>query len=113
MTDFDDGLSSDRSILMGRPVSKYSVVSWVAQNFLSASMTGDIGVSQTLPKLYTPNGGIYATRRDVLFDQNAIIGKRTKIWQMSRERSLDIDEPIDFLIAEIVGQKLGYKKAYW
>jgi len=81
----------------------------LAQNFLSAAMTGDIGVSQNLPRLYTPNGGIYATRRDVLFDQNAIIGRRSKIWVMPRERSVDIDEPIDFLIAEVIGKDLFCK----
>jgi CMP-N,N'-diacetyllegionaminic acid synthase len=78
----------------------------MARNFLSSEMTGDIGVSQTLPRMYLPNGGIYATRRDVLFEQNAIIGKSSRIWVMPKERSIDIDEPIDFLVAEVVGRHL-------
>lgn len=78
----------------------------VARNFLSSEMSGDIGVSQTLPRMYLPNGGIYATRRDVLFEQNAIIGKKSRIWVMPRDRSVDIDEPIDFLVAEVVGKHL-------
>lgn len=73
-----------------------------AHNFLNKKIEGDVGVSQTLPKLYTPNGGIYATRRDVLFCQNAIIGEKTRLWVMPRERSVDIDEPIDFLYAEFL-----------
>lgn len=73
-----------------------------AHNFLGKRIEGDVGVSQTLPKLYTPNGGIYATRRDVLFNQGAIISEKTRLWVMPRERSVDIDEPIDFLLAEFL-----------
>ena len=80
----------------------YTDESGYAHNFLNRKIEGDVGVSQTLPKLYTPNGGIYATRRDVLFDQNALIGEKTRLWVMPRERSVDIDEPIDFLYAEFL-----------
>jgi CMP-N,N'-diacetyllegionaminic acid synthase len=73
-----------------------------AHNFLNKKIEGDIGISQTLPKLYVPNGGIYATRRDVLFTQNVIIAEKNRLWVMSRERSADIDEPIDFLYAEFL-----------
>ncbi|MBU0995468.1 MAG: acylneuraminate cytidylyltransferase family protein [Proteobacteria bacterium] len=76
-----------------------------AQNFLSSKMSGDIGVSQNLPKLYIPNGGIYATKRDALFGQNAIICKKSKVWIMPWERSVDIDEPFDFLLAEIIAKE--------
>jgi len=77
----------------------------LARNFLKKTMTGDIGVSQTLPRLYTPNGGIYATRAHVLFNQNSIFGKNIKLWVMPRERSVDIDEPIDFVIAETLARE--------
>jgi len=77
-----------------------------AHNFMGKTLSGDIGVSQTLPKLYIPNGGIYATRRSALFEQNALICKKNKLWIMPRELSLDIDEPIDFLIAEVVAKNL-------
>ena len=79
-----------------------------AHNFLNRKIEGDIGISQTLPKLYIPNGGIYATRRKVLFSQNILIGEKTRLWVMPRERSVDIDEPIDFLYAEfLIEQKLA------
>lgn len=73
-----------------------------AHNFLRKKIEGDTGVSQTLPRLYTPNGGIYATRREILFSQNALIGAKTRLWVMPRERSVDIDEPIDFLYGEFL-----------
>ena len=82
-----------------------------AVNFLGNTMTGDIGVSQALPKLYTPNGGVYATRRKSLFDQNSLYGKKVKLHIVPRERSVDIDEPIDFAIAEFLANSQK-KEAY-
>src|SRR5208337_2305709 len=76
-----------------------------AGKFLGSAMTGDIGISQKLPRLYVPNGGIYATRRNVLFDKNSIFGDKIKLWIMSRERSVDIDDPIDFDFAELIARK--------
>lgn len=77
-----------------------------AHSFLDKILTGEIGVSQSLPKLYVPNGGVYATTRECIFERNAIIGKKLKFWIMSRERSVDIDNPIDFHIAEVVAREL-------
>ncbi|MBN1692145.1 MAG: acylneuraminate cytidylyltransferase family protein [Dehalococcoidales bacterium] len=79
-----------------------------AHNYLNRKIEGDIGISQTLPRLYIPNGGIYATRREVLSSQNNLLGEKTRLWIMPRERSVDIDEPIDFLYAEfLIQQKLA------
>lgn len=69
---------------------------------------GEMGVSQNLPKLYIPNGGVYATKVNVLMEQNLIIGRDNRGVIMSLERSIDIDEPIDFKLAEIVAKELGY-----
>lgn len=75
-----------------------------ARNFLAREIKGETGVSQSLPKLYSPNGGVYATRRDVLFEQNSLFGKKIKIWVMPFIRSVDIDEPIDFAFAEFIAE---------
>lgn len=78
-----------------------------AGNFLNMVIQGDTGISQCLPKLYCPNGGIYATRTSVLYGQNLLIGKKSKIWFMPRERSVDIDDPIDFEFAEFLARKIS------
>lgn len=67
--------------------------------------SGDVGISQTLPKLYYPNGAAYATRRDALFGENALITSRCAAHIMSREASVDIDEPIDFEFAAFIGRE--------
>jgi len=79
-----------------------------AAKFLEAiTIQGEVGVSQTLPKLWHPNGGAYATRRHVLFNDNLVIGKRSGIRPMTDLASVDIDNEIDFLIAEAVARSLG------
>ncbi|NOY35808.1 MAG: acylneuraminate cytidylyltransferase family protein [bacterium] len=57
--------------------------------------------TQDLPKTLRLNGGVYATRKDTLMKKNKIVdGGNLSAIIMPRERSIDIDEPIDFLIAE-------------
>lgn len=56
---------------------------------------------QDLPKIYIANGAVYATKRDALMKDNKIVDKNNLTTLiMPRERSIDIDEPIDFKIAE-------------
>lgn len=88
-----------------RPESMFGEKDSYAVNFLGNIMKGEIGVSQSLPRLYTPNGGIYATRRETLFNQGSIFGSKIKLWVMPRERSIDIDDPIDFEFAEFLSKK--------
>ena len=55
---------------------------------------------QDLPACYVRNGGIYATRRDVLMKQNSIFGSDVRACVMPDERSVDINTEVDFLLAE-------------
>ena len=74
--------------------------------FTGRLVQGDAGISQRLPKLYIPNGAVWATRRAVLMEQGLITGPEAGIVVMSRERSVDIDEPIDFIVAEAIAAEL-------
>lgn len=53
-------------------------------------------------KLFYPNGAVYATKRQALFQENVIISNNTLIYVMPREKSIDIDEEIDFKFAEFL-----------
>ncbi|MBW2554728.1 MAG: acylneuraminate cytidylyltransferase family protein [Deltaproteobacteria bacterium] len=57
---------------------------------------------QDLPPVYQLNGAIYVTRRKVLLEEKRLLGKHTLPYIMPRERSIDIDTPIDFKIAELI-----------
>jgi CMP-N,N'-diacetyllegionaminic acid synthase len=55
---------------------------------------------QMLPPVYIVNGAIYATRRDVLMNENTFTGSRCLGFLMPPERSVNIDTELDFLAAE-------------
>lgn len=76
-----------------------------AERFLGGVIKGDTGIYQELPQMAIPNGGMYATRRDELFESNLLISSKTGIYLMPLERSVDIDEMIDFDFAELLIQK--------
>jgi N-acylneuraminate cytidylyltransferase/CMP-N,N'-diacetyllegionaminic acid synthase len=59
-------------------------------------------VRQNLPKAYALNGAIYLARRDVLLEAKTWYTDKTFGYLMPRERSLDIDEPWDFHLANLV-----------
>lgn len=56
---------------------------------------------QDLPEMFAPNGAVYVVRRDVLFNQNSILGKDTRALVMPVEESVDIDDYFDWFIAEM------------
>lgn len=60
-----------------------------------------------LPKAYARNGSAYATRRQVV-DDGALIGNDCRAVVMPRERSIDIDDPIDWDYAEFLVLRHGY-----
>lgn len=63
--------------------------------------------SQDLPELYRTNGAVGVFEVDVLMKQNRIYSDNSSIFIMPRERSIDIDEQVDFIIAEALMARLG------
>ncbi len=57
---------------------------------------------QLLPDVYAVNGAVYAIKRNVIFEQASFFGKNVRAIIMSEEESLDIDNYLDFFIAEMV-----------
>lgn len=102
-----DSVISAREVKDDRPEWMYRLVDGWAISYQGLVFKGDLGVSQRLEPLYRPNGGIWVTRRDVLMHDGLILGPKCKMQVMPFERSIDIDEPIDFVIAEAVGREYG------
>lgn len=65
----------------------------------------DITRRQDLPPVFHLNGALFITRYRTLMEENKILGPDTRALVMDRVSSLDIDEPIDFLLAEAVMQR--------
>ncbi len=54
---------------------------------------------QDLPPAYLRNGAVYVTRRDVI-THGSLLGEHQCPFEMPAERSINIDEPLDFVFAE-------------
>ena len=97
---FDSAFTA--KIVRERPEWMFSLKDGHAEPFLGGVMQGDRGIFQTLDRLCIPNGAAYATKRDALFAENAVITKNASLHIMPDDRSVDIDEPIDMLFAEFM-----------
>lgn len=55
-----------------------------------------------VPAVYNMNDGVNVWWKNVLFAENSLFLQKTMIYSMPRERSIDIDEEFDFLLAEFL-----------
>ena len=63
---------------------------------------------QDLPKIYIRNGAVYAVRRDVLMEQNSMIGKVSRPYVMPVDKSVNIDGKLDLLLAQLLMREEDY-----
>jgi len=59
---------------------------------------------QATPPVYDINCSIYAWQKDILREKKSLFLDRTHVYVMPKERSIDIDDPIDFKIVEALQQ---------
>lgn len=59
---------------------------------------------QDLEPVFKRNGGLYAARRSVVMQLGRVWGNAVRAYVMPEERSLEIDTPMDFLVAELLMQ---------
>jgi N-acylneuraminate cytidylyltransferase/CMP-N,N'-diacetyllegionaminic acid synthase len=72
---------------------------------LSKQLPNKILRRQDSPACYDMNGSIYVWQRDVLLADPQVFYNNTRIHIMPRERSLDIDEELDFKMIEFLMQR--------
>lgn len=58
--------------------------------------------TQDLPVMYSETSGLYIYKKDLILSQNRRIGQHPYIIEVSDIEAIDIDEPIDFEIANAV-----------
>ena len=63
---------------------------------------------QELPTFYRLNGAIYLAYRDYLKEQKSFFGNKTFAYVMPVERSVDIDNEMDFKLAEILKKEIKH-----
>jgi CMP-N,N'-diacetyllegionaminic acid synthase len=69
---------------------------------IALSKKGSFTSRQNAPKVYDMNSSIYVWWKDILKMEKKIFLKNSCIYVMPKERSIDIDEPLDFRIAEFL-----------
>jgi len=57
---------------------------------------------QKIEKLYRENGAFYIMSYDTLMKKKSVTGKRTSLVFMRPDESVDIDMPLDFILAEVL-----------
>lgn len=66
---------------------------------------------QDLDPVYKRNGGIYASKREVVMRQGLLYGGRiTRPYVMPSERSVDVNSHVDFLVLEAIVRQNSTKK---
>ena len=63
---------------------------------------------QDLDPVYKRNGGLYASKREVVMEQHRVFGDFCLPYVMPYELSFEVDKPVDFLIADYLMRH--YKK---
>jgi CMP-N-acetylneuraminic acid synthetase len=63
---------------------------------------GNFVSRQEAPEVYDLNASIYVWWKDVLKREKRVILDKSHIYVMPKERSIDIDDPLDFEIAEFL-----------
>ncbi len=61
--------------------------------------------TQDLPPVYAENSCLYLFTRDLLERRRNRIGERPYLFEMAPEEALDIDEELDFLIADFLARR--------
>ena len=63
---------------------------------------GDFATRQSAPEVFDMNASIYVWWKDILKEKRATLLENSHIYIMPKERSVDIDDTIDFKIAEML-----------
>jgi CMP-N-acetylneuraminic acid synthetase len=61
----------------------------------------DMRPRQILPPVYIRNGAVYLSRRHVVAEQEQVVGSKCLGFEMSAVESINIDDQLDFKMAEI------------
>lgn len=57
---------------------------------------------QDAPKAYRLNGAVYVTHRDIIIEEDKVLGDDTRAYIMPPDRSIDIDTELDLMITELI-----------
>jgi CMP-N,N'-diacetyllegionaminic acid synthase len=80
----------------------FNMVEINKDGYAALAKQGNFTTRQAAPAIYDMNSSIYVWWRELLKEKKKIFLDKTKIHVMPKERSIDIDDNIDFKIAEMM-----------
>jgi N-acylneuraminate cytidylyltransferase/CMP-N,N'-diacetyllegionaminic acid synthase len=83
----------------------FNMVEEDSDGFVRLVKEGCFSTRQAAPKVYDMNASIYVWWKKVLKEGKKLFLKKTKAYVMPKERSIDIDDDLDFRIAEFLQTK--------
>ena len=93
------------NVITGTPAHRSPYFNLVEQDEngivqLSKPLKDAVTRRQDSPKCFDMNASIYVWRRDALLNNPSLFASNTRLFEMPRERSLDIDSQADFEMVE-------------
>jgi len=87
----------------------FNLVEAAPDGFVRLSKPGTgIVRRQDMPVCYDCNASIYVWPRATFFSSENVLLPQTKLYEMPRERSLDIDTELDFALVEVLMQRIDH-----
>ena len=65
--------------------------------------------SQDLPDIFSLNFAITIIKKEEMIKQKNVVGTKSKFITLDKVESIDIDDTIDFKIAELMYKEMGIK----
>lgn len=102
--------TSAHNVITGTPAHRSPYFNLVEQSkdgkiFLSKTPEADVLRRQDSPDCFDMNGSIYGWKREVLREEPKLFYADTQLYVMPRNRSVDIDEELDFALVTLLMQQ--------
>jgi CMP-N,N'-diacetyllegionaminic acid synthase len=100
------------SVITGAPAHRSPYFNLVERDAggiarLSKTLPGGVVRRQDSPECFDMNASIYVWKREALTADPKVFYGDTRLYVMPRERSLDIDDELDFAIVELILRRRG------
>jgi len=77
--------------------------------YLSKKLDSAVVRRQDAPKSYDMNASIYIWKREIILNESSLFLENTGLYVMPKERSIDIDDELDFEFVEFLMRKQNAK----
>jgi len=86
---------------MKRVIGKNTLINYIDQGF------EDMRPRQILPKVYRRAGSVYASKRNIVMEQNTLVGANTAAIVVGAEEAIDVDSELDLKLVDFLLRQHG------